>query len=41
MEQESQFVAALGNSDLWRLVGANLELRGSESALQVSALPGS
>ena len=39
MEQESQFLAALTSSGLWRLVGANLELRGVDGALQVSAAP--
>jgi len=40
MDQESQFLAALANSGLWRFVGSNLELRDSEGALQVSASPG-
>ena len=39
MEQEGQYLAALRNSDLWRLVGTNLELRSSDGALQVSAIP--
>lgn len=41
MEQEAQFLAALANSGLWRFVGSNLELRDSEGALQISAIPGS
>jgi heat shock protein HslJ len=40
MDQESQILAALVNSDLWRLVGSNLELRDGEGALQVLASPG-
>jgi hypothetical protein len=39
MEQESQFHAALANTRVWRLVGANLELRDVDGSLQVSALP--
>ena len=39
MEQEIRFLEAMANSDLWRLVGANLELRDAAGALQISAVP--
>ena len=36
MEQESRFVAALGNATTWQVVGNELELRNDDGALQVA-----